>query len=269
MTPCRRQLRGTGWRSSGGRGLRSVGEQSVQRLLQACLRGWAGSLVILRRGELGDEVVELGEVASQGLLLELRNRPGVRRRGRKLLGLFAGNSWPGQVHGGVADVRAVQANVVLRHGSSDDSGPLDAHTVEAATLAPRTRSSPWIRRYPQLGFSLARRRTRTRTDRMMRGRPGRFGRDILAWRRRSRSRCQRRMVSGRTSRRSLRKIWRGSRCRRAASNALSAGLKRTLVSPSWRCSTATWWRNARISMSLSRLLIGSRRTMANVLVRPR
>jgi hypothetical protein len=71
------------------------------------------------------------------------------------------------------------------------------------------------------------------------------------------------------SRRNLRKIWRGSWCRRAASNARSAGLNRTLVSPSWRCSTAIWWRKARISMSLSRVLIGSKRSRAKVLVRPR
>ena len=101
------------------------------------------------------------------------------------------------------------------------------------------------------------------------GRPGRFGRDILAWRRRSRSRCQGRIVSGRASGRSLCKVWRGSRCTSAASNALSAGLNRTLVSPSCRCSKAIWWRNITISMSLSRSVIGSRRSRAKVVVRPR
>lgn len=106
-------------------------------------------------------------------------------------------------------------------------------------------------------------------DLMVRGWSGRFGRDALAWRRRSRSRCQRRTVSGRTSSRSLRKAWRGSRCRRAASTALSVGLNRTLVWPSCHCGTAIWWRNTKISMSLSRLLIRSKRNRAKVLVRPR
>src|ERR1019366_3732126 len=35
-----------------------------------------------------------------------------------------------------------------------------SHTVDAATLAPRPASSPWILRYPHSGFSLASRRTR-------------------------------------------------------------------------------------------------------------
>jgi hypothetical protein len=83
-------------------------------------------------------------------------------------------------------------------------------------------------------ISLARRRTRTRIDRMVRGRPGRFGRDILAWRRRSRSRCQRRIVSGRTSRRSLCRVWSGRRCRSAASDMRSAGVNRGLVILPWR-----------------------------------
>ena len=35
-------------------------------------------------------------------------------------------------------------------------------------------------------------------ERTVRGRPGRLGRDLAAWRRASRSRCQRSTVSGRT-----------------------------------------------------------------------
>jgi len=46
-----------------------------------------------------------------------------------------------------------------------------------------------MRRYPQPGLSVARRRTRVRMERMVRGRPGRLGRDAAAWPRRSRSRC--------------------------------------------------------------------------------
>jgi hypothetical protein len=71
-----------------------------------------------------------------------------------------------------------------------------SHTVDAATFTPSTSSSPCRRRYPQLGFSRARRSTRTRTERTVGGRPGRFGRDRCAWRRAKRSRCQRRTVSG-------------------------------------------------------------------------
>jgi hypothetical protein len=55
---------------------------------------------------------------------------------------------------------------------------------------------------------LASRSTRTRIDRSVRGRPGRLGRETLAWRRATRSRCQRRAVSGRTSNRSpLTRLW--------------------------------------------------------------
>jgi hypothetical protein len=54
-----------------------------------------------------------------------------------------------------------------------------SHTVDAATLMPRAASSPWMRLYPQLGFSRVRRRTRVRMLRRVGGRPGRFGRDAL------------------------------------------------------------------------------------------
>lgn len=64
-----------------------------------------------------------------------------------------------------------------------------SQTVDAATVIPSTSSSPWILRYPQPGFSVARRKTRVRMECTVRGRPGRFGRDWVAWRRTSRSRC--------------------------------------------------------------------------------
>jgi hypothetical protein len=91
-------------------------------------------------------------------------------------------------------------------GSIPDSLRI-SHTVDAAIFTPRTSNSPWILRYPQPALSFARRRTRAQMERTVRGRPGRFGRDAVAWRRASRSRCQRRTVSGRTCNRSLR-----SRC---------------------------------------------------------
>jgi hypothetical protein len=37
----------------------------------------------------------------------------------------------------------------------------------------------------------------------------------------------------------------------------------------WRCRTSSWWRSARISMSLSLSLIGSRRRRAKVWVAAR
>jgi hypothetical protein len=54
------------------------------------------------------------------------------------------------------------------------------HTVEAATLTPRTSSSSWMRRYPHELFSRASRRTRMRIDRTVGGRLGRLGREIRA-----------------------------------------------------------------------------------------
>jgi len=59
---------------------------------------------------------------------------------------------------------------------------------------------------------------------------------------------------------------RGSRCSRAARNARSAGENRGRVLPSCRSRTVIWWRNAKISMSLSRSLTGSSRSNANTLV---
>jgi hypothetical protein len=55
-----------------------------------------------------------------------------------------------------------------------------SHTVDAATLTPNTSSSPWMRRYPQELFSRARRNTNMRTDRTVRGRPARLGREATA-----------------------------------------------------------------------------------------
>ncbi|SFG79833.1 hypothetical protein SAMN02787118_12924 [Streptomyces mirabilis] len=104
-----------------------------------------------------------------------------------------------------------------------------SHTVEAATFTPRTSGSPWTRRYAQLGFSRARRNTRARTGRTVRGRPGRFGLDACACRRLTRSRCQCSTVSGRTSSRHLRTTFRGSRYSTAAGNARSARSEPRLV----------------------------------------
>ena len=117
------------------------------------------------------------------------------------------------------------------------------------------------------GIFLARRGTRAWMLRTVGGRPGRFGRDAFAWRRRSRSRCQRRTVSGDTIRRSWRSLGRDSRCSRAARNARSGRVRRGLSV--WRCRMASWWRSVRISMSLSESLRGMRRMRVNTLVSAR
>ncbi len=72
------------------------------------------------------------------------------------------------------------------------------HTVLAPTLylAPRRHSSPWTRRYPQVGFSPASRSTSSRICAVTAGRPRRCG---LVQRRHTRSRCHRSSVAGCTS----------------------------------------------------------------------
>src|SRR6266536_878520 len=62
---------------------------------------------------------------------------------------------------------------------------------------------------------------------------------------------------------------RGSRCSSAARTARSEGSNRILSSPNCRCSTAIWWRRARISVSLAWSLIGSSRSIASAFVIPR
>jgi hypothetical protein len=57
---------------------------------------------------------------------------------------------------------------------------------------------------PHEAFSRARRKTRARIERIVGGRPRRFGLQVAAWR--NRSRCQRRSVSGRTSSRRCRSL---------------------------------------------------------------
>jgi hypothetical protein len=56
-------------------------------------------------------------------------------------------------------------------------------------------------------------------------------------------------VSGRTNSRRFFNAGRGSLLSNAASQARSAGLNRTRCPSSWRCSTASWCRRARISAS--------------------
>jgi hypothetical protein len=121
-----------------------------------------------------------------------------------------------------------------------------SHTVDAATLTPRPASSPWILRYPHSGFSRASRRTRALMFRRVAGRPVLPRMDLAAQRRRTMSRCQRRIVSGVTSSRSP---WRrafGITLSRAASRARSAQFSFGRRGCR-RCRTASWWRRIKIS----------------------
>ena len=69
-----------------------------------------------------------------------------------------------------------------------------SQTVDGATVMPSPASSPWIRRYPQDSFSRASRRATDRTLRCVAGRPDRPCRDKRPHRRRTMSRCQRKIV---------------------------------------------------------------------------
>jgi hypothetical protein len=101
-----------------------------------------------------------------------------------------------------------------------------SQTVDAATLTPRPAISPWILRYPHSGFSRASRRTRAWIFRRVAGRPVLACADLAARRRRTMSRCQRRIVSGVTSSRSPWRRALGITARRAASRARSAQFSR-------------------------------------------
>jgi hypothetical protein len=100
-------------------------------------------------------------------------------------------------------------------------------------------------RYPQVGFSVARRITRPRRPAGMAGRPGRVG-WVVQWRAIS-WRCQRRIVAGVTSSPRRRRI--GSTRVRAAIRARSDQVIRGRGVR--RRSTASWWRRTRISISLA------------------
>ena len=84
-------------------------------------------------------------------------------------------------------------------GRDDAAGLRISHTVDAAMLTLRLASSPSILRYPHSGFSRASRRTRAWMFRRVARRPVLACADLAAQRRRTMSRCQRRIVSGVTS----------------------------------------------------------------------
>jgi hypothetical protein len=108
------------------------------------------------------------------------------------------------------------------------------HTVPAPIWYPRRHSSPWMRRYPQVGFSRASRSTNPRSSAAARGRPRRCG---YVQRRRTRSRCQRSRVVGWTIKPC--QAGRGRSRAKPASTARSA--QSTRGRATWRRSTATSW----------------------------
>jgi hypothetical protein len=101
------------------------------------------------------------------------------------------------------------------------------------------------RRYPQVGFSVARCSANARSPAGMAGRPGE--RWWVVQRRATSRWCQRRIVAGVTS--SPIRRWRGSRRARATVNARSAQDSRGRGALRW--STASCWRSTRISTSLA------------------
>src|SRR5687768_13231301 len=117
---------------------------------------------------------------------------------------------------GVARQRAIGWLAILRI----------SHTVEAATATPSSVSSPWMRRYPHEGFSVARRRTRRRIEATVRGRPDARFTLKRAWRRCIKSRCHLSTVSGLTKSRSRRSVALARGTSKAANNALSSGRSR-------------------------------------------
>jgi hypothetical protein len=121
--------------------------------------------------------------------------------------------------------------------------------VDGATVMPSPASSPWIRRYPQDSFSRASRSTTDRTLRCVAGRPDRPRRDKRPRRRRTMSRCQRKIVPGVTSSRIPASLPAGTVPASSASHARSGHVNRARTFGRSRPATASWWRSIKISAS--------------------
>ena len=119
-------------------------------------------------------------------------------------------------------------------------------TVDAARRWPSPASSPWMRRYPQVGFSAARRSASRRSSAEVDGRPG--GRCGWVQCPTMRRRCQRNSVSGVTSHPA--RLGRGSAAAIAPSKLRSASV--SSGRSTCRRSTPSWWRNTMISRSFER-----------------
>ena len=134
-----------------------------------------------------------------------------------------------------------------------DSGHEDSASARiAAGQRPRPSfrhpqaSSPWMRRYPRVGFSAARRSASRQSSADVDGRPG--GRCGWVQCPTMRRRCQRNSVSGVTSH--------PVRLGRASAAAIAPSKLRSASVSSGRSicrrSTASWWRNTMISRSFQR-----------------
>ena len=179
-----------------------------------------------------------GVVAGQAACLYSLMRPSQRvvRTSRR------GNGWPMRVV--VIDV--VDDEPLELATVPDDGAVEEPQGADPAFGWPSPASSPWMRRYPQVGFSAARRSGSRRISAEVDGRPdGQCGRVQCPTMRR---RCQRNSVSGVTSHPV--RLDRGSAAAIAASKLRSA----SVISGRSICrrSTANWWRNTMISRSFER-----------------
>ena len=116
--------------------------------------------------------------------------------------------------------------------------------MDAARRWPSPASSPWTRRYRQVGFSAARRSASRRSFAEVDGRPG--GRCGWVQCPAMRRRCQRNSVSGVTSH--------PARLGRGSAAAIAPSKLRSVMSGRSTCrrSTPSWWRNTMISRSFER-----------------
>jgi hypothetical protein len=122
------------------------------------------------------------------------------------------------------------------------------HTVDGATVTPSFMSSPWIRRCPHSGFSLASRTTRRAMPGTFAGRPG-LRRLLVSVFFAASLRCQASTVAGATGKTSAQRL-RGTSRASAANQARSAASYRTR--PACRRSTAFSRRSTSSSPSFAR-----------------
>jgi hypothetical protein len=137
----------------------------------------------------------------------------------------------------------------------DAGSTQDLPTVKGATVTPSFVSSPWIRRCPQSGFSLARRTTSRAMLGTVGGRPG-LRRLLVSYFLAASLRCQASNVAGVTEKTSAQRL-RGTSRASAANQARSAGSYRTR--PASRRSTAFSCRRTSSSASFARSPRNTRR----------